>query len=75
MKTRKVGSSGRFGARYGLKLRKQIKTVEDFSKQDHKCPYCNRITVKRLSAGIYECSKCESKFTGRAYAPGIDHGV
>lgn len=69
--TKKIGSSGRFGVRYGLKLRKQVKDIESLSRGKQKCPYCNKFMVKRLSAGIYECGKCKSKFAGRAYAPGV----
>lgn len=65
----KAGSAGRFGARYGLKLRKRVASVEGVSRQKQRCPYCLRYTVKKLSYGIYECSKCDSKFAGRAYVP------
>jgi large subunit ribosomal protein L37Ae len=67
-KTKKVGRTGRFGARYGLRIRKLVRKVEDRQKIKHLCPYCkNTGKVKRLSAGIWECRKCDSKFTGKAY--------
>ena len=68
-KTKKVGSTGRFGVRYGLKLRQRVLDVEKQQKQKHKCPYCNKLKVKRIAAGIYTCKKCNSKFTGKAYWP------
>lgn len=67
MATKKVGSAGRFGARYGKRLRQKIATLEKEQKQPQKCPYCHRLVVKRLSAGIWFCKKCDSKFTSKAY--------
>jgi len=68
--TKKVGSTGRFGPRYGKRIRTKIINVEKQQKQKQKCPYCNRPTAKRLSTGIYKCTKCSSKFTGKAYIVG-----
>jgi len=70
MATKKVGSAGRYGARYGRKLRSRVITVEKVQRNKQKCPYCNRLTAKRLSPGIWQCKKCESKFTGKAYKVG-----
>ena len=67
MATKKVGSSGRFGARYGRRLRQKVTEIEKKLKQWHKCPYCNKERVKRLAAGIWCCRSCDSKFTGKAY--------
>lgn len=68
-KTKKVGSTGRFGVRYGIKLRQRVLDVEKRQKQKHKCPYCRKLKVKRVAAGIFLCKKCDSKFTGKAYWP------
>jgi large subunit ribosomal protein L37Ae len=67
MSTKKVGSAGRFGARYGRKTRQRLTTIERKLKQWHKCPYCTKKRVKRISMGIWGCKSCLSKFTGRAY--------
>ena len=69
MKTKKVGSTGRFGARYGKKVRAKVANVEKHQKAKHKCPYCQRLTIKRVAVGIYSCTKCIKKFTGNAYTP------
>lgn len=67
MATKRVGSAGRFGVRYGKRLRTKIAEVEKRQRKKQKCPYCHRFQVKRLAAGIFHCKKCESKFTGKAY--------
>ncbi len=70
MKTKKLGSVARFGARYGKRTKTKYLTVEQAQKAAQKCPYCSRSSVKRLSAGIFQCKKCDSKFTGKAYKVG-----
>ena len=67
---KKVGSAGRFGARYGKKVRKIVAEIEKVQKQRHICPKCNMPYVKRVAAGIWECKKCGIKFAGLAYVPG-----
>lgn len=68
MATKKVKSTGRFGARYGIKLRKRVREIEEQQKSKQTCPYCNKKgSVKRLSFGVWECKKCGSKFTSKAY--------
>jgi len=68
MTTKKVGRTGRFGVRYGRKLRKRVEEVESVLKQWHKCPYCNKSKVKREFSGVWVCRKCKAKFTGKAYS-------
>ncbi|MCK5107571.1 MAG: 50S ribosomal protein L37ae [Nanoarchaeota archaeon] len=63
-------STNRFGARYGAKLRKKLFEVEKQQKKTYKCPYCNYEKVKREAAGIWHCSKCDAKFTGKSYSIG-----
>ncbi len=69
--TKKVGSAGRFGARYGLRIRKQVVEIEKIQRQKHKCPFCLKFAVKRLAKGIWQCRICSVKFAGKAYEPGI----
>ena len=59
----------RFGARYGRRTKKKFAQIETQHRSKHKCPYCNKVGVKRVSAGIWECRKCQQKFTGKAYTP------
>jgi len=65
--TKKVKSAGRFGARYGRKVRQKVIDIEQKQKAKQQCPYCNKWGVKRLAVGIWQCKKCDSKFTGKAY--------
>jgi large subunit ribosomal protein L37Ae len=68
-RTKKVGSAGKFSARYGMKARKRYATVDSVQKKLHECPACARISVKRRSTGIWKCRKCSAEFVGGAYLP------
>lgn len=61
------GSIKRFGVRYGLTVKNKLAKVESGHLKRNKCPYCKYVAVKRLSAGIWQCAKCNAKFTGKAY--------
>lgn len=69
MPSKKVGTSGRFKARYGATLRKRWKqTVEKQKDNRLRCPKCGtRGSTYRISVGIWHCKKCNAKFTGGAY--------
>jgi large subunit ribosomal protein L37Ae len=61
-------SAGRYGVRYGRKLREKIGKIEQIKRDTNTCPYCHYSEkVERQAAGIWYCGKCKSKFTGRAY--------
>ena len=68
-RTKKVGSTGRFGTRYGRTVRQKVQDIEKKQKKKHKCPFCNKTAVKRVFAGVYECKACKVKFAGKAYFP------
>ncbi len=68
-KKKKVGSSGRFGPRYGVKVRDNVKELEKRMKEEYECPRCNHERVERESTGIWECKKCGLTFAGGAYTP------
>ena len=67
VKTKKSRASGKFGARYGKKVRERYSNVEDKQRKKQKCPYCEKLSAKRLSTGIWKCNKCDKTFTGGAY--------
>ena len=62
-------SAKRFGARYGRRIKELFENAEKSQRQDHKCPYCHAIRVRRLAVGIWTCKKCCTTFTGKAYVP------
>jgi len=68
MKTKKVGSTGRFGAKYGRKIKIRVRDIEVIEKARHPCPKCHAQNVKRVASGIWSCSRCGAKFAGGAYA-------
>ena len=65
--TKKVGSTGRFGPRYGTTVKQKLLEVEKKQKKKYKCPSCQKIAVKRLAKGIWSCKICMHKFSGKAY--------
>jgi large subunit ribosomal protein L37Ae len=67
MVTKKAGSSGRFGPRYGTRIRRAVKNVEVEQHRKQLCPVCRTGVMKRLSKGIYACKKCNAKIAGKAY--------
>jgi len=66
-KLKKSKSAGRFGARYGKKVRAKLVKVEEKQRKKQTCPLCERKGVKRLSNGIWYCSKCDKKFASNTY--------
>ena len=66
-KLKKTKSAGRFGARYGKKVRNKLVNVEFKQKIKQKCPFCNRFGAKRISKGIWKCPKCGKKFASNTY--------
>jgi len=66
VRTRKVKSSGRFGARYGRSVRTKITEIETLQRKKQHCLFCNGI-AKRVSKGIWECKKCDKRFASHAY--------
>lgn len=68
-RTKKVGSAGRFGARYGVRIRKRIADVELVSKGRHECPKCKAVALGRVANGIWLCRHCGAKMASSSYAP------
>ncbi len=67
-KTKKVGITGKFGARYGSNVRKKYRLIVEKMKGEIKCPRCiTKGSIHRVSTGIWNCKKGDAKFTGGAY--------
>lgn len=66
-RTKKVGPAGRFGPRYGVKIRRRIAEIETQGKGRHECPKCRSEAVTRTSTGIWICKHCGSKMASSAY--------
>lgn len=66
-RTKKVGSAGRLGQRYGVKIRRRIAEVEARGKGRHECPKCRAKAVTRTGTGIWTCKHCGVKIASSAY--------
>ncbi|MFQ5531585.1 MAG: 50S ribosomal protein L37ae [Candidatus Nanoarchaeia archaeon] len=68
-KLKKTKSAGRYGTRYGKSVRAKLVSVESKQRQKQKCPYCGKIGIKRLSKGIWQCTRksCSKKFASNTY--------
>jgi large subunit ribosomal protein L37Ae len=73
-RTKKAGSTGRFGARYGAKLRRAVLDIDRRRHEPHRCPSCVTRALKRVAVGLWECKKCGLQFAGGAYVPFTDAG-
>ncbi|QQG39940.1 MAG: 50S ribosomal protein L37ae [Candidatus Aenigmatarchaeota archaeon] len=69
MPAKKIGSAGRFGSRYGRKLRKDVSDIEAVQRAFHECSSCRKVAVKRVAFGIWQCRSCNRKFAGGAFKP------
>ncbi|MCK4614337.1 MAG: 50S ribosomal protein L37ae [Thermoplasmata archaeon] len=69
MSSTKIGTTGRYGPRYGIKIRRQTASIEGNLRKRHQCPRCLHMSVRRVSTGIWECRRCNLKFAGGAYVP------
>ncbi|MBR9678430.1 MAG: 50S ribosomal protein L37ae [Nanoarchaeota archaeon] len=68
-RTKKIGTAGRFGARYGKKTKDKLIKIEKKQRMKHECPSCQKKTLKREASGIWLCTKCDYKMAGKAYTP------
>jgi large subunit ribosomal protein L37Ae len=68
-KTKKVKSAGRFGVRYGRVVKSRLIEIELKQRKRQKCPYCGKLTARRISKGVWKCrnKKCGKKFVSNTY--------
>src|SRR5256886_17008713 len=68
-RTRKAGIVGRFGPRYGVRIRRRVQEIEEGLKGRHTCPRCAAISVRRKSTGVWACRRCGYVFAGGGRRP------
>ena len=68
-RTKKAGVEARFGARYGVSVRRRAASTIRKVKKDYSCPVCQYQKVRRESAGIWRCRKCGHTFAGGVWQP------
>lgn len=68
-RTKKVGIAGKYGPRYGIRIRRRLQEVESLKQEKHPCPQCLTGVLKRVSTSIFECRKCGVKIASSAYYP------
>jgi large subunit ribosomal protein L37Ae len=66
-RTVKVGITGKYGTRYGQKLRKQVKAIEILQRTKYTCPFCGKNSIKRAAVGIWKCKACRRNIAGGAW--------
>lgn len=74
-RTKKVRSVGRFGPRYGVRIRRRILEVEVEQRKRHQCPRCAAYSVHRKGTGVWACRRCGLVFAGGAYRPVVTTAV
>ncbi len=70
-RTKKIGIAGKFGARYGVKIRRRIKDIDSQRAVALNCPKCQHASLHRRDTGIWNCRHCDHTFAGGAYAPRV----
>ncbi len=67
-RTKKVKATGKYGVRYGTKVKEKLKPIEAKQRKKQTCPYCGKKKLKRLaSSGIWVCKRCGKKFASDVY--------
>lgn len=68
-RTQKTGITARFGARYGVSVRRNAGKALTKKKAKYTCPVCQYQKVTFQSVGIWACKKCGHTFAGGAWEP------
>ena len=66
-RTKKVGSTGWMGPRYGIRIRRRVLEIDRVRKRRSACPRCATVTLQRVASGIFECARCGTRFASNAY--------
>jgi len=68
-RTQKAKATARFGARYGVSVRRNAGSAQKKKNAKYTCPVCHYRKVTRQSVGIWSCGKCGHTFAGGAWEP------
>ncbi len=66
-RTVKVGITGKYGTRYGAKLRKQVKAIDILQRTKYVCTFCGKNSIRRSAVGIWRCRACRRNIAGGAW--------
>jgi large subunit ribosomal protein L37Ae len=66
-RTKKVGSTGWMGPRYGIRIRRRVLEIDRSQHKANTCPNCSTVTLWRVASGIYECQRCGTRVSSAAY--------
>jgi len=66
-RTKKVGPAGWMGPRYGLRIRRRVIDIDHAREKRSACPRCSTVTLRRVASGVFECSRCHTRFASNAY--------
>jgi large subunit ribosomal protein L37Ae len=66
-RTKKVGSTGWMGPRYGIRIRRRMLDIDKAQRKANICPHCSTVTLWRVASGIYECQRCGTRVSSGAY--------
>jgi large subunit ribosomal protein L37Ae len=68
-RTQKAGATARYGARYGVSVRRRAGSALAKKSKLYTCPVCQYQKVSRKVSGIWECKKCNHVFSGGVWEP------
>ena len=66
-KRKKIGAAGKFGAGYGVNVRRGFNAIESLQRKKQVSPFYEKTRAKRLAVGIWKCLKTGRIFAGPAY--------
>jgi len=66
-KTKKTKAAGKFGAGFGVSVRKEYNAVEALQRKTQPSPLTKKGKAKRIAAGIWKDVKTGKIFAGHAY--------
>ena len=66
-RTKKVGSTGWMGARYGIRIRRRVIDIDQARSRASACPRCSTVTLRRVASGVFECRRCGTRYASNAY--------